>query len=66
MGISTFSSSEDMKYVHAAGGANHHHDASAQDGVDVPVLIIGGGPTGLLLAYLLSKLKSILSQDHKG
>jgi NADPH-dependent 2,4-dienoyl-CoA reductase/sulfur reductase-like enzyme len=24
--------------------------------VDVPILIVGGGPTGLLLAHMLSKL----------
>jgi NADPH-dependent 2,4-dienoyl-CoA reductase/sulfur reductase-like enzyme len=24
--------------------------------LDVPILIVGGGPTGLLLAYLLAKL----------
>jgi hypothetical protein len=35
-------------------GKSHRSTYVAFD--DVPVLIIGGGPTGLLLAYLLSKL----------
>ena len=29
--------------------------------LEVPVLIIGGGPTGLLQAYLLAQLQSTLS-----
>jgi hypothetical protein len=33
---------------------SHYSSRVAFD--DVPILIIGGGPTGLLLAYLLSKL----------
>ncbi|GAM88182.1 hypothetical protein ANO11243_062130 [Dothideomycetidae sp. 11243] len=34
--------------------------------VDIPVLIVGGGPTGLLQAYLLSKLggRSILIEKY--
>lgn len=34
-------------------------NGSAQH-IDVPVLIVGGGPSGLLLAYLLSKLNGML------
>lgn len=34
-----------------------------QIAVDVPVLIVGGGPTGLLAAYLLSKFKG--TRTHK-
>lgn len=29
---------------------------------EVPVLIVGGGPSGLLLAYLLSKLGGMAGQ----
>jgi hypothetical protein len=42
-------------------GKNHQSPHMAFD--DVPVLIVGGGPTGLLLAYLLSKLNG-LSISH--
>jgi hypothetical protein len=42
-------------------GKNHQSPHTAFD--DVPVLIVGGGPTGLLLAYLLSKLNG-LSISH--
>lgn len=28
--------------------------------VDIPVLIVGGGPTGLLLAHMLSQLRGKL------
>lgn len=39
-------------------GVNEEHISSGDTDVaiDVPVLIVGGGPTGLLLAHLLSKL----------
>jgi ribulose 1,5-bisphosphate synthetase/thiazole synthase len=32
------------------------HYEEAGNVLEVPVLIVGGGPSGLLLAYLLSKL----------
>lgn len=35
------------------------HQKSRVELDDVPVLIVGGGPTGLLLAYLLSKLNGL-------
>ena len=31
-------------------------DDKRENDVDIPILIIGGGPTGLLLAHLLSEL----------
>lgn len=39
-------------------GVNEEHISSGNTeiAIDVPVLIVGGGPTGLLLAHLLSKL----------
>lgn len=49
--------------AHASNGTNgtngtisKSHQSTYVAFDDVPVLIIGGGPTGLLLAYLLSKL----------
>jgi len=44
---------------------NFKHDSPlGSNGVeaDVPILIIGGGPTGLLLAYLLSSYKGTINQ----
>jgi hypothetical protein len=32
-------------------------DSKTQNDIDIPILIVGGGPTGLLLAHLLSKLR---------
>jgi 2-polyprenyl-6-methoxyphenol hydroxylase-like FAD-dependent oxidoreductase len=36
-------------------------DDKLQNDIDIPVLIVGGGPTGLLLAHLLSKLRGLYS-----
>ena len=39
--------------------SEHSPDYSSSDGsitIDIPVLIVGGGPTGLLEAHMLSKL----------
>lgn len=36
--------------------ANELHERSGSNRVTIPVLIIGGGPAGLLQAYLLSQL----------
>ena len=42
-------------------GSSSHQNSSPQGAttdVHVPVLIVGGGPTGLFTAYMLSKLGS--------
>jgi NADPH-dependent 2,4-dienoyl-CoA reductase/sulfur reductase-like enzyme len=38
------------------GLADHAYHANGEIPVETPVLIVGGGPTGLLLAHLLSRL----------
>ncbi|KAF2664156.1 FAD binding domain-containing protein [Microthyrium microscopicum] len=38
-------------------GLNHEEAEKNKPVQDIPILIIGGGPTGLLLAHLLSELK---------
>ncbi|TID17558.1 FAD binding domain-containing protein [Venturia nashicola] len=68
--------------LYALNGSNEAHAVKGKNGTtlvngkthqksfaeldDVPVLIVGGGPTGLLLAYLLSKLnvKSLLIEKY--
>lgn len=51
--------------LNGTNGANmvngKSHQKSRAEFADVPVLIVGGGPTGLLLAYLLSKLNGLSS-----
>lgn len=42
------------------GGAQHQPGTPSR--TEYPVLIVGGGPTGLLSAYMLSKLGSKLNQ----
>jgi 2-polyprenyl-6-methoxyphenol hydroxylase-like FAD-dependent oxidoreductase len=42
-------------------------EETTENDIDIPILIVGGGPTGLLLAYLLSKLGgpySLISPSH--
>ena len=41
---------------HLKSGGVHSQETEMKPSVDVPVVIIGGGPTGLLQAHLLSKL----------
>jgi hypothetical protein len=46
--------------IHQNGSPADGHPAQHGGGLgefEVPVLIVGGGPTGLLLAYMLSKLR---------
>jgi cation diffusion facilitator CzcD-associated flavoprotein CzcO len=41
---------------HSDRGSGFCTPPSSKD-VDIPVLIVGGGPTGLLLAHMLSQLR---------
>jgi hypothetical protein len=45
-----------------------HDSPLGSNGIEaeVPILIIGGGPTGLLLAYLLSSYKGTIAETAKG
>lgn len=50
---------EHVQTTTAANGNGPGHstfDDETPQPVEVPVLIVGGGPTGLLSAYMLSKL----------
>lgn len=53
-GVHTSNGTKSRSVIHGKG---HKPPRAAYD--DVPVLIVGGGPTGLLLAYLLSKLSGL-------
>jgi hypothetical protein len=46
------------------GLVDHAHRANKETAVETPVLVIGGGPTGLLLAHLLSRLGGQDSDCH--
>lgn len=63
MGIRAFNPVVDSHVFHAI--ADHHVKGSEFEAglttVDVPVVIIGGGPTGLLQGHLLSRLGGMLS-----
>lgn len=51
----------------AHGLADHVYRPKGTNPVETPVLIVGGGPTGLLLAHLLSRLggkRSDLTLPH--
>ncbi|KAF4333206.1 3-propionate hydroxylase [Fusarium beomiforme] len=77
MGISIFNPYTDNKVfipvvsqtnAHATNGhsTNGHSTNGHTEAVEVPVLIVGGGPSGLLQAYLLSKLgvKSLVIERY--
>ena len=55
MGISMFDPRNDAVFFRPVTISNQMRQSDSSC-VDVPVLIIGGGPAGLLQAYLLSKL----------
>ena len=54
MAISVIEPSNDPQPTKAVNGNSIHHHAD--NTIEVPVLIVGGGPTGLLQAHLLSEL----------
>ena len=54
MGISMFDSKNDAGLFRRVESVDH--DVHGATGVDVPVVIIGGGPAGLFQAHLLSQL----------
>lgn len=54
MGISMFHAKNDAEFFRPVDESNQHHRNSP--GIDVPVVIIGGGPAGLFQAHLLSQL----------
>jgi hypothetical protein len=56
MGISTFPSAETNGVHHGKSEYVNGISTTEARPVDVPVLIVGGGPTGLLQAHLLSRL----------
>ncbi|KAE9962425.1 hypothetical protein BLS_000335 [Venturia inaequalis] len=69
-GTHVLNSSDGARVVDGKNAANtltgKNYQKSRVELDDVPVLIVGGGPTGLLLAYLLSKLnvKSLLIEKY--
>lgn len=54
MAIASLSNGTNGVGSHIYTNGNHRDDTA----LEVPVLIIGGGPTGLLQAYLLAQLQS--------
>lgn len=62
-GTHVLNSSDGARVVDGKSAANtltgKNYQKSRVELDDVPVLIVGGGPTGLLLAYLLSKLNGM-------
>jgi ribulose 1,5-bisphosphate synthetase/thiazole synthase len=60
MGISVFNRDEEAELFRrmSVTSSNHHH-------IEVPVLIVGGGPSGLLQAYLLSRLGGAILERYR-
>ena len=64
MAISVFHPQNDCEFFRpATTGSDPPRDSLA---VDVPVVIIGGGPAGLFQAYLLSQLGGNSFRNRKG
>lgn len=53
-----------MSIMEMANGHTADAEPHLADEIDAPVLVVGGGPTGLLSAYMLAKLGGGTLQTH--